>query len=326
MSRCEDRSADESNGRHNKARAVMLAPQRQLPSPLYGEVFADLATFGDSVAVLTRPEDGLDEGTIERQLHPMQLPGHWNCPFQLSKLCRKAAGWWARTSDGRQYKVDPLPSRLRSLPANKPPFWTPTRLGRGFWSAGIQSLRVPVEEDDVIIAAASDGVFDNILIEAVVARADEMWCMTAAKLAREIGELAYNTSVDRTAPTPFAREARIHIPNDPDFKDGLGGKKDDITVVVGVVRSPGRETETVCDPYGEAAEDAEREEDLSPPSRTACGVTAGKLARGVDELAYKTSLDCTAATPFAQEAAIHIPDDPDFFDGITVVVAKVGPG
>ncbi|CEM15772.1 unnamed protein product [Vitrella brassicaformis CCMP3155] len=241
-----------------------------------GGVFAHLATFGDSVAAVTCLDD-LDEGTIEGQLLPMQLPGHWKCPFQLAKLCGpKAREWRVTTSDGRRCIVDPLPDRLRSLPANKPPFWTPTGPRSGYWSAGVQTLEVAVQEGDVIIAA-TDGVFDNILIDVVVRRADDMWRMTAAKLAREIGELAYNTSVDRTAPTPFAREARIHNPKDPDFRDGRGGKRDDITVVVGVVRSPGQESETVCDPYGEAAEDAELEEDLSLPSVASPSLPSGAL-------------------------------------------------
>jgi protein phosphatase PTC7 len=86
-----------------------------------------------------------------------------------------------------------------------------------------------------VLVAASDGVFDNLddssLIEVVAS-------MPAAKpnqLAKKIADQARKVSLDPKAQTPYAKNAKVN--KNPDYQDGVGGKVDDVSCVVGLYGS-----------------------------------------------------------------------------------------
>eukprot|EP00516_Mucochytrium_quahogii_P003190 CAMPEP_0203748582 /NCGR_PEP_ID=MMETSP0098-20131031/3428_1 /ASSEMBLY_ACC=CAM_ASM_000208 /TAXON_ID=96639 /ORGANISM=" , Strain NY0313808BC1" /LENGTH=340 /DNA_ID=CAMNT_0050637369 /DNA_START=289 /DNA_END=1309 /DNA_ORIENTATION=+ len=91
-----------------------------------------------------------------------------------------------------------------------------------------------VKDGDIVIAG-TDGLFDNLSIEDIVAAIETSEIevtkdeTTLSKIAHHVATTAFRASRDSTLLTPFAQEAQLHgFPFN-------GGKLDDITVVVGVV-------------------------------------------------------------------------------------------
>jgi protein phosphatase PTC7 len=88
-------------------------------------------------------------------------------------------------------------------------------------------LNLELVRDDVIIMG-SDGVFDNLgdeqLLELVKTEPQP------GRLAKRLSDMSRKVSLDRTASTPYAKQAKQW--GDPDYKEGLGGKVDDASCVV----------------------------------------------------------------------------------------------
>lgn len=90
-------------------------------------------------------------------------------------------------------------------------------------------LQTPIQKGDVIIAG-SDGVFDNLgdleLLEIVESNNNG----SISKLAQQIVKESRKVSKDPNAPTPYAKAAKRN--RYANFRDGVGGKLDDISCVV----------------------------------------------------------------------------------------------
>ncbi|MBA0853085.1 hypothetical protein Goshw_013273 [Gossypium schwendimanii] len=90
-----------------------------------------------------------------------------------------------------------------------------------------QVIKVRVEAGDVIIAG-TDGLFDNLFELQILATASKgiEQDLGAEEMAWELAQLAYQTSRDKAAVTPFMEASK----RAGRFRDG--GKGDDITVIV----------------------------------------------------------------------------------------------
>ncbi len=89
-------------------------------------------------------------------------------------------------------------------------------------------LNVELIPGDVIIMG-SDGVFDNV--------SDDILLELVAKcppkptlIAKKICDLSRKQSLDKNSITPYAKQAQRR--GDPDYRNGLGGKIDDVSAVV----------------------------------------------------------------------------------------------
>ncbi|KAH7840424.1 hypothetical protein Vadar_016629 [Vaccinium darrowii] len=93
-----------------------------------------------------------------------------------------------------------------------------------------QMYRTPVKPGDVIVMG-TDGLLDNMFSEdiCVVVKMMTESSSEPQQAAWVIAEHAYNNSVDSLAATPFVQAAVMA------GKDHLGGKADDITVIVAYV-------------------------------------------------------------------------------------------
>jgi protein phosphatase PTC7 len=93
-------------------------------------------------------------------------------------------------------------------------------------------LNVELMNGDVILMG-SDGVFDNVnddmLLELV-----EKSPKKATVIAKRICDLSRKQSTDKNSVTPYAKQAQRR--GDPDYRDGLGGKIDDVSCVVVVCK------------------------------------------------------------------------------------------
>ncbi|CAN0870785.1 Probable protein phosphatase 2C 80 [Linum grandiflorum] len=89
--------------------------------------------------------------------------------------------------------------------------------------------RVKVEAGDVVVAG-TDGLFDNLHSWEIERIVEEGGDLGAEDLALAIGLAAFENSMDVTYDSPFARECQKH------GKAFQGGKRDDITVVVGRIQ------------------------------------------------------------------------------------------
>ena len=79
-----------------------------------------------------------------------------------------------------------------------------------------------------LILMASDGIFDNLSDDQVVEIA--MKEKQLQTIAKRVSELSRKISLDSKAATPYAKMAQRY--GDPDYKDGLGGKVDDVSCIV----------------------------------------------------------------------------------------------
>jgi protein phosphatase PTC7 len=80
-----------------------------------------------------------------------------------------------------------------------------------------------------MILTASDGVFDNLDPESV-ANLLTTGPKALSSIAKRVVEKSRKVSLDSKAATPYAKLAQKY--GDPDFKNGLGGKVDDISCIV----------------------------------------------------------------------------------------------
>ena len=119
-----------------------------------------------------------------------------------------------------------------------------------------------VLEGDVVVVG-SDGIFDNLGYEDVVSKVNEYLQSNnydSNKLAAFLADEAFRLSLDSDYESPFSREAE---------KAGynfLGGKSDDISVVVGKIHlaeSGGNDEESTEDISLDSTVESEREEEVS---------------------------------------------------------------
>ncbi|CEM00362.1 unnamed protein product [Vitrella brassicaformis CCMP3155] len=165
------------------------------------ELRIELATFGDSVAFVIRSTER--STVVIAELTPMQRPNRTNCPYQLSRLPASVG------ADETNIIVDPTPEDLVARPPCAPGFFI-DKATEERSPLGVQCCTAAVQEGDIVIAA-TDGVFDNITMDDVLDIIKEHDRNDANAIAQTIGSAAYSRSL------------------------GGRGKKDDVTVVVGVV-------------------------------------------------------------------------------------------
>ncbi|CAN1137902.1 Probable protein phosphatase 2C 80 [Linum perenne] len=129
------------------------------------------------------------------------------------------------------FKVFRNDSLAYGSPIQQLGFNHPAQLNARSWmlvKGGPVEGSVKVEDGDIVVAG-TDGLFDNLYcweIERILeGRSD--W--TAEDLARVIGLTAFENSVNEMYRSPFEQECRKHR------KKFRGGKRDDITVVVGLI-------------------------------------------------------------------------------------------
>lgn len=79
-----------------------------------------------------------------------------------------------------------------------------------------------------IILMGSDGIFDNLEDSEIVEIATSS--EKASAIAKKVSDRSRKVSLNSQAATPYSKQAKKN--GDPDFKDGLGGKVDDISCVV----------------------------------------------------------------------------------------------
>ena len=79
-----------------------------------------------------------------------------------------------------------------------------------------------------IVLMASDGIFDNLSNDEIVELANS--APKANTIAKKVSERSRKVSLDSQAETPYALQAKKN--GDPDFRDGRGGKVDDISCIV----------------------------------------------------------------------------------------------
>jgi protein phosphatase PTC7 len=113
----------------------------------------------------------------------------------------------------------------------------PYQMGKGGKesSEDARLYTVPVLVGDKIVLG-SDGLWDNLYPSQAAQIISSMDINKPSHMAKQLADIAYHNSHDSTLWSPFtqrAYEAGIITPHQ--FLDRLGGKKDDITVVVAVV-------------------------------------------------------------------------------------------
>ena len=147
------------------------------------------------------------------------------------------SGYLVLANQTKAEAVDPIKFRT---PQQEHDFGTPFQLGHHEGSSAAEDAAlatVPVERGDVVVMG-SDGLFDNVADKDIAAFvAERMGAMVhrplaaiVADMAQGLAKIAYNNSISREAPTPYAKAATEHF--DMVYS---GGKKDDITVVVAIV-------------------------------------------------------------------------------------------
>ena len=90
-------------------------------------------------------------------------------------------------------------------------------------------LNVELISGDVVIMG-SDGIFDNINDNIILDLVAESSTTKPTPLAKKICDVSREVSLDTTAVTPYAKLAKRR--GDADYRDGLGGKVDDVSCIV----------------------------------------------------------------------------------------------
>ena len=93
-------------------------------------------------------------------------------------------------------------------------------------------LNVELMHGDIVIMG-SDGVCDNVSDDMLLELIEKAPKKPTA-LAKKICDLSRRQSIDKNSITPYAKQAQRR--GDPDYKDGLGGKIDDVSCVVVVCK------------------------------------------------------------------------------------------
>ena len=94
-------------------------------------------------------------------------------------------------------------------------------------------LNVELIPGDVIIMG-SDGVFDNVNDGILLDLVAESSVVRPTSLAKKICDVSRKISLDKTAVTPYSLQARRR--GDADYRDGLGGKVDDVSCIIVVCK------------------------------------------------------------------------------------------
>lgn len=110
-------------------------------------------------------------------------------------------------------------------------FNCPYQLGTGSTTdpSNSEVFSVLVQNNDIIVAA-SDGLFDNLFEEDILELVDPS--KTPSEIAETLAQKAKKYSVSILRLSPFAKNSRAH------GKNYIGGKLDDITVIVSKVILP----------------------------------------------------------------------------------------
>jgi protein phosphatase PTC7 len=164
-----------------------------------------VANLGDSGFMLLRGSSwGLDIVTQSREQHH-----GWNQPYQLTRIPQSL-----RESNGRNIRLDSV--------------------------ADCQAYEAQVQPGDLLLLF-TDGLTDNlhwyeilrVINDQIERQQNAQLRVPPSELAEAVVVAAQERSTDRTADTPFARNARRMRINVP------GGKTDDITVVAAWVAPSG---------------------------------------------------------------------------------------
>ncbi|CAB9508804.1 protein phosphatase 2C BIPP2C1 [Seminavis robusta] len=91
-----------------------------------------------------------------------------------------------------------------------------------------RKLNFELLKGDVVLMG-SDGIFDN-LEDSEIVEVVNSGPAKAGAIAKQVSDLSRKVSLNSNAPTPYSKQAKRN--GDPDFRDGLGGKVDDISCVV----------------------------------------------------------------------------------------------
>jgi len=90
-------------------------------------------------------------------------------------------------------------------------------------------LNVELIPGDIIIMG-SDGVFDNVNDDQLLDLVAKSSAAKPTSLAKKICDASRKMSLDKNAVTPYSKQAQRR--GDADFRDGLGGKVDDVSCIV----------------------------------------------------------------------------------------------
>ncbi|XP_019158807.1 PREDICTED: probable protein phosphatase 2C 55 [Ipomoea nil] len=120
-------------------------------------------------------------------------------------------------------------------PAQQSRFNCPVQLGKTCDDSSVaEKFEVKVKPGDIIVMA-TDGLFDNVHeheLEDLVSAECRLDDKKPMKLARKIARYALNNSENENIHTPFSAATRIAGIDE----DAIGGKYDDITVVVAYIQ------------------------------------------------------------------------------------------
>jgi len=94
-------------------------------------------------------------------------------------------------------------------------------------------LNVELIPGDLIIMG-SDGVFDNVNDDQLLELVAKSQGAKPVSLAKKICDVSRKVSLDKNAATPYSKQAQRR--GDADYRDGLGGKLDDVSCVVVVCK------------------------------------------------------------------------------------------
>jgi len=90
-------------------------------------------------------------------------------------------------------------------------------------------LNVELISGDLVIMG-SDGIFDNVDDDTLLDIVSRSSSVKPTPLAKKICDVSRRASLDKTAPTPYSKQAQRR--GDADYRDGLGGKLDDVSCIV----------------------------------------------------------------------------------------------
>jgi protein phosphatase PTC7 len=94
-------------------------------------------------------------------------------------------------------------------------------------------LNVELISGDLVLMG-SDGVFDNVNDDQLLELVAESSTVKPAPLAKKVCDLSRKLSLDKTIVTPYSKQAQRR--GDEDYRDGLGGKLDDVSCIVVVCK------------------------------------------------------------------------------------------
>jgi protein phosphatase PTC7 len=94
-------------------------------------------------------------------------------------------------------------------------------------------LNVELIPGDVIIMG-SDGIFDNMSDDILLDTIVNSSALKPTPLAKKICDVSRTLSLDKNSVTPYSKQAKRR--GDADYRDGLGGKVDDVSCIVVVCK------------------------------------------------------------------------------------------